>query len=111
AEIVSTGIKAMEIQAASAAALAKVTNPAEAIQLQQQLAGQVLDAYRTSANTFATALTATFTAALKPLSDRYAELSRIATKACRDGADDGGALRRGRISLVVSAARRAAAAV
>ena len=81
AQVLATGISALNAHAAGLTALAKIRTPAEAFELQQQLAGQLVTAYSTNAKALSTAFTSAVVGAWKPLTDRLAEVSKATAKA------------------------------
>ena len=80
AQFVEAGVKTLEQQVASASAFAQVKSPQEAFELQQKFAREALELYKANVSNLTTALTSGFSAAVKPLSERYAELSATVSK-------------------------------
>jgi hypothetical protein len=74
AEIVASGVKALQTQANSLAAFSKVSSAQEALDLHAQLARQALEAQSATAQSLS-ALATVWGAALKPLRDHVSELT------------------------------------
>lgn len=79
AEALGVGVKVLQQQATGLAALARVTGPKEALELQQQLARQALDA-NTAAFQALSGLATAWSEAFKPLQQRYAEIALSASQ-------------------------------
>jgi hypothetical protein len=81
AQLVTSSIKALEAEAARATAFAAVKSPQEALDLHQKFARQALESYTANATALTSLLSSSFQAALKPLTARFSEVTKTATKA------------------------------
>ena len=79
AEVLATGLNALQLQATGIAALAQASGPKEALELQQQFARQAFEAHSASLQAFG-GLAAAWTAAFQPLQERYAKFALAATQ-------------------------------